>query len=165
MKRAVLAGDLPLDWSRPSRQNGGVSTIEYRSAERSEIPALLEFWAEAAENDSRPSDSVGAVEALLARDADAVIVASVDGRIVGTIIAGFDGWRYHLYRLAVGPSMRRRGIGSALLDRAESRLRALGATRIDAMVLDANARGQAIWRARGYTPQSEWSRWVRNGNP
>ena len=144
------------------RQNGRMGTVEYRSAEQAEVPALLEFWAEAGENDSRPADSEDAVEALLLRDPDALIVAVADGRIVGTVIAGFDGWRYHLYRLAVDPDSRRRGIGSALLDRAESRLRDLGATRIDAMVLDANARGQAIWRSRGYGPQPEWSRWVRH---
>jgi hypothetical protein len=48
-----------------------------------------------------------------------------------------------------------------LLDLAEQRLVDLGASRIDAMVLDDNHLGQSIRAARGYQPQSEWSRWVK----
>ena len=48
----------------------------------------------------------------------------------------------------------------ALLAAAEERLRALGARRIDAMVLDRNELGQRLWSARGHRRQDEWSRWV-----
>ena len=77
------------------------------------------------------------------------------------MIAGWDGWRYHLYRLAVHPDYRRQGVATALLDWAEQRLVDLGASRIDAMVLDDNDLGQSIWAARGYHQQPEWSRWVK----
>jgi hypothetical protein len=43
---------------------------------------------------------------------------------------------------------------------AEERLLALGARRIDAMVLDRNELGQRLWSSRGYRRQDEWSRWV-----
>jgi ribosomal protein S18 acetylase RimI-like enzyme len=136
--------------------------IEYRSGAPADTDALLEFWSRAAENESRPADSRAAVESLLERDPAALIVAERGGRIVGTIIAGFDGWRCHLYRLAVDPDERRQGIGRELLRRAEARLVALGATRIDAMVLDGNRLGQAIWETSGYRRQPDWSRWVRH---
>jgi ribosomal protein S18 acetylase RimI-like enzyme len=125
------------------------------------VPALLALWEVAAENNSRPADSAETVETLLVRDPDACIVAVVDGRVVGSLIAGWDGWRAHLYRLAVHPHARRRGIGRALLTEAATRLAALGATRIDAMVLEDNELGQTIWRASGYGVQEEWRRWAR----
>jgi ribosomal protein S18 acetylase RimI-like enzyme len=85
----------------------------------------------------------------------------VDGAIAGTVIAGWDGWRCHLYRLAVDPGRRRQGIGAALIGAAENRIRALGGTRIDAMVLDDNPGAHAIWAAHGYHRQPDWSRWVK----
>ncbi|GAA4596081.1 ribosomal protein S18 acetylase RimI-like enzyme [Actinoplanes octamycinicus] len=132
-----------------------------RAAEPADLPAVLAFWQVAAENDSRPVDTVEAAEALVARDPEALILAVDDGAVVGTVIAGWDGWRCHLYRLAVAPDRRRAGIGGLLIAAAEDRLRALGGTRADAMVLDANERAHGIWAARGYRPQPEWSRWVK----
>ncbi len=133
-----------------------------RAASAADADGLVALWEEAAENASRPPDSAEAVLRLIGRDPLAVILAEHDGMLIGSIIAGWDGWRYHLYRLAVRPSWRRRGVGSALVGAAEDRLRSLGATRIDAMVLDDNDLGQDLWRARGYRRQDDWRRWVRS---
>jgi ribosomal protein S18 acetylase RimI-like enzyme len=135
--------------------------VTFRYAVEADIVEVLDLWAVAAENDSRPSDDAGKVAAVIARDPDALELAVVGGRIVGSLLSGWDGWRAHLYRLAVHPSARRQGVGRDLLARAERRLIALGATRIDAMVLDGNALGQSLWVAEGYTKQPEWRRWVR----
>ncbi|KQX04939.1 MULTISPECIES: GNAT family N-acetyltransferase [unclassified Leifsonia] len=132
-----------------------------RAATEADVDALLAFWARAAENDARPADSADAIRGLIARDPEALVVATIGSSIVGSIISGWDGWRFHLYRLAVDPALRRHGIGRALLDAAEKRLIALGASRIDAMVLDGNELGQRIWSAAGYVRQDEWGRWVK----
>jgi ribosomal protein S18 acetylase RimI-like enzyme len=132
-----------------------------RSASAADVDGLLAMWAEAAENNSRPPDTRAAVTALLDRDPDAVILAEHDGDLIGSIIAGWDGWRCHLYRLAVRPAWRKQGVGSALLSTAENRFKVLGAARIDAMVLDSNDLGQYLWRASGYRKQDDWRRWVK----
>ena len=126
-----------------------------------DLAELLALWAVAAENEGRIADTAQSLAGLLARDPDSLIVARRDGRIVGTLIAGWDGWRAHLYRLAVHPDLRRQGIASALLAAAAERLSALGARRLDAMVLEGNELGQALWRDHGYAPQQHWRRWVR----
>ena len=132
-----------------------------RPARAGELPAILEFWQVAAENDSRPADTTAAVEALHRRDPDALIVAVDGAEIVGTVIAGWDGWRCHLYRLAVAPCRRREGIGGKLIAAAEGRFADFGGTRADAMVLDDNAGAHGIWAAHGYRRQPRWSRWVK----
>ena len=80
-----------------------------RGASAADVGGLLALWVEAAENDSRPPDTSAAVTALLERDPDAVILAEHDGELIGSIIAGWDGWRCHLYRLAVRPAWRKQG--------------------------------------------------------
>ena len=81
--------------------------------------------------------------------AGALLVAAVDGAVVGALVAGFDGWRGNMYRLAVAPAFRRRGLGSRLVAAGEARLRELGAPRVTALVAfdDAGARG--FWAAVG----------------
>jgi len=138
-----------------------VTDLVLRAAGSHELGAVLTFWATAAENAARPPDTAVALAALHRRDPDALIVAVEQGRIVGTIIVGWDGWRCHLYRLAVDPHRRRNGIGRALIEAAETRIRSLGGTRIDAMVLDDNPGAHAIWAARGYHRQEDWSRWIK----
>ena len=135
--------------------------VSLDSATPGDVPELLALWAVAAENDSRPGDTARAVLTLLDRDPGACLVARQGDRIVGTLIAGWDGWRAHLYRLAVHPAMRRQGIAQALLDAGAARLRSLGATRLDAMVLEGNELGHALWQAAGYSPQARWRRWIK----
>ncbi|MEU2761115.1 GNAT family N-acetyltransferase [Streptomyces sp. NPDC007027] len=136
-------------------------SLSTRSATPADLDAVLAFWQVAAEGTSISDDGDG-VALLVERDPDALILAERGGALVGTVIAGFDGWRCHLYRLAVHPDQRRRGVGSTLLAAAEERFTALGGRRADAMVLDRNTSAHHAWRAAGYGPEPQWSRWVRH---
>ncbi|MFM9371075.1 GNAT family N-acetyltransferase [Streptomyces sp. Da 82-17] len=135
-------------------------TIRIRTAETADATDVLAFWKEAAEGTSVSDDEAG-VTGLIARDPGALLLAEADGALVGSVIAGYDGWRCSLYRLAVLPSHRRRGVATALLAAAEERFVALGGRRGDAMVLEANERAQHAWAAAGYHREDHWRRWVK----
>jgi ribosomal protein S18 acetylase RimI-like enzyme len=137
-----------------------MSDLRIRAAGPEDLDTVLAFWKTAAEGTSISDDRDG-VERLVARDPEALILAEQDGELVGTVIAGFDGWRCHLYRLAVHLGRRRRGIGSALLAAAEERFAALGGRRADAMVLVRNETAHRAWGAAGYAPEEHWRRWVK----
>ncbi|MFE9250597.1 GNAT family N-acetyltransferase [Streptomyces sp. NPDC007088] len=137
-----------------------MSELHLRAATGADLDAVLRFWRTAAEGTSISDDREG-LERLLARDPGALLLAERAGVLAGTLIAGFDGWRCHLYRLAVAPAHRRRGVATALLAAAEERFVSLGGRRGDAMVLSGNERAHHAWRAAGYAPEPQWDRWVK----
>ena len=120
-----------------------------RPGRREEIVEVLAVWREAGSVPS-VSDDPTSLERLLATSEDALLVAEADGRVVGTIIAGWDGWRANFYRLAVLPSARRRGIALRLAAEAERRLAAKGARRLSAIVMSEHDPAVALWLAAGY---------------
>jgi ribosomal protein S18 acetylase RimI-like enzyme len=137
-----------------------MTDLRIRAAGPEDLDTVLAFWKTSAEGTSISDDRSG-VERLVARDPGALILAERGGELAGTVIAGFDGWRCHLYRLAVHPDQRRQGIGSALLTAAEERFVRLGGRRGDAMVLTRNETAHHAWRAAGYAPEEKWRRWVK----
>ena len=82
-----------------------------RPARMDDFDAVLDLWRTAAKNDSRPAGSRAAVVAVLERDPAALLVAVSEDQLIGSLIAGWDGWRAHLDRLDVRPDSRRHGVG------------------------------------------------------
>ncbi|MFE5244228.1 MULTISPECIES: GNAT family N-acetyltransferase [unclassified Streptomyces] len=138
-----------------------MTDLDIRPATPSDVDAVLRFWRDAAEGTSITDDHDG-VAGLIERDPESLILAERDGRLAGTVIAGYDGWRCSMYRLAVHPDFRRQGIATALMDVAEQRFAALGGRRVDAMVLEANGQAHHAWAAGGYHREDHWRRWVKS---
>jgi ribosomal protein S18 acetylase RimI-like enzyme len=132
-----------------------------RTGRLDDVEAVLEFWRRA-EASPVSTESAADVEGLLERDPEALLVAEADGEIVGTLIAGWDGWRATFYRLAVEPTHRRHGLGSTLVRAGEDRLRALGAKRLNAIAESHKPAAMAFWAAAGYELQTSRSRFVKN---
>ena len=58
-------------------------------------------------------------------------VATKEGKVVGTVMAGYDGHRGWLYSIAVHPDSQKQGIGSDLLAFAQGKLENLGCLKIN----------------------------------
>jgi ribosomal protein S18 acetylase RimI-like enzyme len=134
--------------------------VVVRPGRRDEIAEVLALWREAGSVPS-VSDDTASLERLLDTSGDALLVAKVGGRLAGTIIAGWDGWRGSLYRLAVLPPARRRGIALRLVAEAERRLAAKGARRLSAIVMSEHDPAVALWLAAGYHHDIRVGRYVR----
>jgi len=87
---------------------------------------------------------------LTERSRDLFLVAEAEGRLAGSVLGGWDNWRGHIYRLAVHPDFRRRGLARKLTAEIERRLRARGAVRIYALAATKQEMGVAFWESLPY---------------
>ncbi|MBI5106137.1 MAG: GNAT family N-acetyltransferase [Solirubrobacterales bacterium] len=134
--------------------------VPVRLARPADVPGVLALWNAARSPVAVTEDRAEDAERLI--DLGALLVAEEDGRIAGALVAAWDGWRGNMYRLAVLPEARRRGIARALVDAGHEALRAKGARRVSALVADEEAEATALWAAVGYARDGQLARWVRN---
>ena len=138
-----------------------VSGLSIRDARLADVEAVLQLWRQAGATPS-VTDTADDLRRALAAGPANVLVADVDGRLVGSIIGAFDGWRGNIYRLAVDPGYRRRGIARALVAEVEQRLARHGAKRITALVEKAIPWATGFWPAVGYGLDNRIVRHVRS---
>ena len=72
-------------------------------------------------------------------------------RVVGTVMAGYDGHRGWINYLAVEPKSQGGGIGRALMAEAESALKAAGCPKINLQVRTSNAAVQGFYEHLGFS--------------
>jgi ribosomal protein S18 acetylase RimI-like enzyme len=131
-----------------------------RNCRSEDVEAVLELWRHA---DATPgvTDNVDDLRRIATESQANVLVAENEGKIVGSIIGTFDGWRGNIYRLAVHPGFRRRGIARALVAQVEDRLTTQGAKRITALVEKDHPWAPIFWQAVGYNLESRIVRHVK----
>lgn len=125
---------------------------------------VLDLWRA---SDATPSatDYTSEVQRIVGQFPDTVLVAEQEGQIIGTIVAGWDGWRGNIYRLAVLPEHRRKGVGLELVLEAERRLKAKGALRLSALVEEHDELAMSFWSSLfdiGYERDPRMLRYVKS---
>lgn len=137
---------------------------EMTIADYSEVMSLLQG---ASGVRLRDADSREATERYLARNAGLSFVAVEDGQLIGCVMCGHDGRRGYLQHLAVAPSHRRQGIGSALVAGCVSALEGHGILKLHIDVLVDNTAAAAFWARRGWKKRDDIHRFsfLNSNNP
>jgi ribosomal protein S18 acetylase RimI-like enzyme len=115
------------------------------------------LWREAFPDDPPWNAAEVVIPAKLAVQPELFLVALDGPRVVGSIMAGYDGHRGWLYAVAVRGLHRRRGIGAALVRAAEGRLHALGCRKINLQVRATNRAVVAFYERLGYAVEERVS--------
>jgi len=112
------------------------------------------LWRKCFPNDPPRNRAETAIPAKLALN-DGLLLVAEDGtgKVIGTIMAGYDGHRGWLYAVAVDPASQRCGIGTGLVEEACLRLHARGCVKVNLQVRAGNEAVAAFYRKLGFAEE------------
>ena len=123
--------------------------ISIRSYVETDEPAVVALWRLC--ELTRPwNDPHKDIARKLTVQRELFRVAVVDGQVVGTVMAGYDGHRGWVNYLAVHPGHRKGGVGRRLMLDVERLLQAMGCPKLNLQVRGDNATALGFYEAIGY---------------
>ena len=104
-----------------------------------DYPGAFELWKNSGAGISvARSDSQNEIQKKLNYSPELFLIAEMSGKLIGTVIGGFDGRRGMIYHLAVSKQFQKQGVGKMLMSEIESRLRSKGCLKSYLMVTKEN---------------------------
>jgi len=123
--------------------------MRVRTFKPQDSDAVIELWRRCGL--TRPwNDPRRDIERKLAVQPELFLVGELDGSIVASAMAGYDGHRGWVNYLAVDPGRRHAGLGRALVAAVETRLRALGCAKINVQIRRDNTAAIDFYRRLGF---------------
>jgi len=134
-----------------------------RPAIKEDLPAILELEKISFKEETFHKRQI---EYLLLRAKSFVLVASLEGNIVGSIIILL---RKHIqnariYSLNVHPSYRRIGIGGSLIDQSENLLRKMGYRKLTLEAGVNNIAARNLYTSKGFSEIRKIEKYYKNGD-
>lgn len=120
-----------------------------------DYPKLIKLWEAAGNIEVRQTDTPEVLARFLYRNPTCSYAAYAGTRLIGAILAGHDGWRGHLYHMAVKPDYRERGIGTRLVNAAVSAIKSEDIQKIHCLVKRENLIAQQFWEACSFDLRDE----------
>lgn len=78
-------------------------------------------------------------------------IGELEGKLVATAMAGYDGHRGSVFYLAVSPAYQRRGFGKLMMQHIEKELESVGCPKLSIIVRSSNEKVLSFYRTLGYT--------------
>jgi ribosomal protein S18 acetylase RimI-like enzyme len=127
----------------------GISLRQFRFPE--DYADVIKLWGNAGPGiHLRLSDEFEEIGKKVERDPDLFLVAEHEGRIIGSVMGGFDGRRGMVYHLAVEEIYRKNGIGARLMEELEHRMKEKGCVRTYLLVTKDNLEAIQFYEKRGW---------------
>jgi ribosomal protein S18 acetylase RimI-like enzyme len=124
--------------------------MQIRFIQECDEPQVLALWKQAFTDADPRTDPATVIRRKLAAGRNLFFVAVADGKVVGTVMGGYDGHRGWIYWLAVDPGYRRQKLGTELIRHVERALAEQGSPKVHLHVLLSNAGAIAFYEQLGY---------------
>ena len=131
--------------------------MKIRKYEDKDEDCVVALWREVLPDSSPHNDPATSIQKKLAVDRDLLLVCSVDGSVVGTVMGGYDGHRGWIYSLAVKPERQRQGVATALVRQLEKELMGRGCLKVNLQVRASNEKVVALYKKLGYKTEERIS--------
>ena len=126
----------------------------YRDKDRQ---ALIEIYQLCFPNSPPWNEAAKMIDDKIAIDPQGLLVGMVDGRVVSSIMAGYDGHRGWLNCLATHPEHQRKGYAAAMVASAVDLLAQRGAAKINLQIRGGDTKLEAIYAKLGFTTEARIS--------
>ena len=125
--------------------------VQIRAFEERDRGAVVDLWRRTGL--TRPwNDPDRDIDRKVADSPWGLLVAVEEERVIAAAMVGYDGHRGSVNYLAVDPEWRSRGVGDAVMARAEQLLTDRGCPKINLQVRGENADVISFYERRGYAP-------------
>jgi ribosomal protein S18 acetylase RimI-like enzyme len=111
--------------------------------------AVVDLWRKC--NLTVPqNDPVEDIQKKVAFQPELFFVAFLDGKVIGSIMVGYEGHRGWLNYMAVLPEHQKHGYGSKLVEKAVGELKRLGCLKVNLQVRRCNASVVEFYKHLGF---------------
>ncbi len=131
--------------------------LTVRQFQPADVEQVESLWQEALPSSQPWNESRDVICRKLNGRDQLFFVGEQNGRIVATVMAGYDGVRGWIYSMAVAADCRRRGIGRRMLEKAETALAVRGCPKINLQVRSTNSEVIEFYERCGFTVEDRAS--------
>ena len=123
--------------------------MKVRTFQSGDEAAVVALWEEC--KLTRPwNDPHKDIARKLAVQPELFLVGTLDGAVMASVMAGYEGHRGWMNYLAVAPRHRGRGYGRALVEHVERLLLERGCPKVGLLVRNSNKEAAEFYRRLGY---------------
>jgi len=127
-----------------------------RNVKTDDCGSIIELWKRTSEvGFFCGEDNPEITSRYIKRNPSTSFVAELDGKIVGVIMCGHDGWLGFIHHTVVDNTIRRAGLGKRLVETALAALKAEGIVLCSLVVYKSNISGNGFWEHIGFTTRDK----------
>ncbi|WP_407522698.1 GNAT family acetyltransferase [Methylobacterium oryzisoli] len=129
--------------------------FKVRCFEESDKESVIRLWELVFPGEPSWNDPLRAIERKVQAQRETFIIAEDLGAVIGTAMAGDDGYRGWVYYVAVHPDYRLQGVGRELMKAVEQALSDLGCPQLNLLVRNENISVSGFYKKLGYQTEEK----------
>ena len=134
-----------------------MTEISIRPYKEQDEEGVVKLWETCFPDDPPWNEPRDVIRRKMTVQPELLLVALVGDQVVGTVLAGYDGFRGWVNKVATHPSHQRKGIASQLMGAAEKALADMGCPKLNLQVRTDNTSVVEFYKDAGYAVEDRVS--------